>query len=115
MKIRDGFVSNSSSSSFIVNDKKELEQLKNFNVSTIKVLDLINDLELFDETIEKNFSKDGPFGFLNELLDLPDLKHEIGYLKDLESKHPGCMITSPIDRDDAYNQHVNLEVYESDL
>ena len=117
MKIRVSFVSNSSSSSFILRTQKDVEIFKNIfnNTPIFNVGELRQQLKKILEeykVLKKMFNDN--FYFLEENLNydtfnISDLLHELdGILDD-------AYITEAIDRDIAYQLGYNKEVFMGDL
>lgn len=114
MQRRNGFVSNSSSTSFIVQYKNN-NLIKFCNEHTIKlykIKDVIKHLKRFKRIQDKlmlmknDFEEDQSLmpRFVFDDLYVTD---QIFYLDELEEaikKYPNAYITSPVDRDWAYNE-----------
>lgn len=96
MKTRIGFVSNSSSSSFIV-PKSDEHEARKFGLKLIPVSDIKKTLKQFD---------DWGIGFVTEHI---GIHYDIGFLLD------GDFITEPMDRDVAYEKGIHFKVFEGDL
>ena len=115
MKIRNGFVSNSSSSSFIVTNDEELDMVKGLNVRTFKVSELIAFLDILKQSIKK-YKTIGDHYITTEDDECPSfVLHafanvmndsgiwvEYNDLIDLETSNPGCHITEEVSNND-YN------------
>lgn len=112
MKTRQGFVSNSSSTSFII-DAGEVDEIKKkYNIECYKVQDII---KTFD-AVRKSYSKNLPDFIYEEVswaaLNLP-YYHE---LIDLDKERPGCYITESYDRDHAFENGLSrYSAFETDL
>jgi hypothetical protein len=108
MKSRIGFVSNSSSSSFIVS-KSEKKAAEGYGLQLVAVKDILSILRGFKAAEAK----------LREL----DMEFIVGYsgydyftdrIEDLE-KVEDCYLSAPFDRDRAYELGINYTVFEGDL
>ena len=120
MKIRSGFVSNSSSTSFIVLAIDGEEAIKN-GLTLIKVSDIIEKFKILEDEHYKNIeimmtkNRDiiPSFFQYNFHLQLPYYRE----LMDLEKKCPGCYISEPYDRDYAYENGIDskYDAFEEDL
>lgn len=115
MKIRSGFVSNSSSSSFIVVGEDQVKLAKKHNVKLYKVASLIliyKPLEDAIEYIKLQESKD----LVPPFMETYCAETYYTRLYKLDRDHPGCYITTPFDRDWAYNEELTFSgTFESDL
>jgi len=118
MKIRNGFVSNSSSSSFIVRNDNDKEQAKKFNCTLYsvdkiceyykKIRDVLSSVDDKDDVIIPCFMKESDYDIANAVDLLTERLEELKKLK-------GCFITSAVDRDHANDLDINLELFEGDL
>lgn len=113
MKSRHGFVSNSSSTSFIVVTDGHIKlardnKIKLYKVSYLILMykPLVDAINSIDREVEANRFP----GFIF----IPDMSYDYNNLCDLEHKHPGCYITEPIDREQA-NENNFDGTYESGL
>lgn len=118
MKIRNGFVSNSSSSSFIIKNETEKAKAIAKGMDLYKVsdmLELMKDIQVKSEKIKGDMSEEKffPFFISNEFycMDIPYYEE----LLKIEKKYPGCYITSEFDRDVAYVDGIEFEVFQGDL
>ena len=123
MKIRNGFVSNSSSSSFILETREDIDEAKKHNMHIYKVSDLIEKLSPIYKIIQKlnhfnfldDFDDEVPY-FLYE--DIEYIHFNTTYydeLKKLYNLNKDVCITSPFDRDIAYDLNLKFQIFESDL
>jgi hypothetical protein len=120
MKIRQGYVSNSSSSSFIVRDDNDKKQAESIGCKLYAVNDIITYYQkIFDSLPFDNDPDDKilPY-FMKQCGQSADLysfrdqiKNEIEYL----TKFKDFWITSAVDRDYASQKNVDLELFEGDL
>jgi hypothetical protein len=111
MKVRKGFVSNSSSSSFVVSIA-DLQNMANYGIKCFKVANVITALDRLRECIN-DMVEDLPFFMWQEL----SWFHPNYYddLVNLHKRDPNCYITEDYDRDQAYNNNFNYQVFETDL
>jgi hypothetical protein len=118
MKIRNGFVSNSSSSSFIVKEK-DLHIIQKANINFVKVQDMLKDFEMLEKSITNIETK-----YINNLYDaFSDIKYSFETIHNTIIKLKGILltygtdiyITDSYDRDYAYRLGFNFEVYKGDL
>ena len=132
MKIRTDFVSNSSSSSFIICDESTKQKFKEcfpshnmFNIDIIieKLSNMLESIsekytELEDIVGEKYYS--GRV-FDNIFYDADSLKtsleEEIKELKNIKNQHENedVYITKPVNRDRAYDLNFSAEIFKGDL
>lgn len=100
MKIRQSFVSNSSSSSFIVSKEDRL-LAESKGIKCYKVESLIQAIEALEKLM--------PYFLYNQH------NCDLDSLKDLLAEMPDCYITEEVDRDWAYEQQLYFNVFEGDL
>lgn len=105
MKIRNGFVSNSSSSSFILASKEDVEFFRSRGIKVFYVKELIQTL--------KNFSSSLPY-FMAQGFWVHD---EAKRLEQLAEKYGGeyLAITEEVDRDEEFHRDRGFPVYKGDL
>ena len=117
MKKRSGFVSNSSSSSFILKNQNEIEIFRNtfgdvpiFNVGELRqhLKKILDDVE----AIKKKFNDS--FYFLEENL-ICDTFNSTEILQDLDGVSDDAYITDAVDRDEAYNRGYVGDTFRGDL
>ncbi len=118
MKTRQGFVSNSSSSSFII-DEADTKIFINYDIKFIKVSDLIEKIKVIIDKAPDNYTP--------VYLDYYTLKEsgleEYSFLdgdarsviEELKHKPLDKYITEPYDRDMAFEANFNFELFEGDL
>lgn len=113
MKRRNGFVTNSFSSSFILATTEDVNTVTKYGASAYKVSELIRLLKIPNDAI-KELQKSLSNYEYNEVLpfficqDFAYSNFEIAYYDELvesEKKFPGCYITSSIDRDFAHGMN----------
>ena len=118
MKIRNGFVSNSSSSSFIVKEE-DLHIIQKANINFVKVQDMLKDFEILEKSITNIETK-----YVNNLYDVfDDIRYNFAEIRDTIFKLKGILskygeniyITESYDRDYAYHLGFDFEVYKGDL
>ena len=119
MKKRCGFVSNSSSNSFILKNEQEVEYAKELGMELYKVSDIIAKIKPMVDVINA-FSKleydNGVIPcFMMDEYNYQSAPPYYNDLVELEEKSPGCYITSTYDRDRASEINLRFEVFESDL
>ena len=119
MKKRCGFVSNSSSNSFILRNEQEVKHAKELGMELYRVSDIIAKIKPMVDVIN-GISK---LGYDNSIIPC-FMMDEYNYqstppyyndLVELEEKSPGCYITSAYDRDCAYRQGLKFDIFEGDL
>ena len=128
MNVRTDFVSNSSSTSFIITQKnaKEFEECfpkyKKYSISTIK--NEFNKLKDFLTSFRENFEKNTEMSeyiqqslFSDTYYTIHNLIETINeeILDDMSELENNDYITEPIDRDYAYNMGWNSSIYKGDL
>ena len=105
MKIRKGFVSNSSSSSFIIQPEQLDEATKEHGLTCYKAKEIL-------ALLEKTFDEIPDFITNNYYWKEMD---EIQALKELIKKSPEAYITDVKDRDDASHQGIEYPEFKGDL
>ncbi len=111
MKIRQGFVSNSSSSSFVVHEA-DLQEMEDFRIKVYKIKDLLSVMETVKKCIDE-IESNMPFFMWQELSWFtPQYYKEI---VELHKRYPECYITEEYDRDQAYRNNWSYETFETDL
>jgi len=118
MKIRNGFVSNSSSSSFILKTSEDMALALRYNIKFYKVSDIINVLEKEYESLKlfkKNIKNDKLPSFisndLSNVLYLDMFETYIDQLKELKDYY----ITDPVDIDWASELDLPFQLFLGDL
>ena len=114
MKIRESFVSNSSSTSFIVQEKNVQELCTKHNIECFKVSDLVESIKKYKNLI-KELKSEFPY-FMVEFWEWE--YNEPDYFKkvmELYEKDPDCYITESYDRNLAWEKGINYPVFEGDL
>ena len=123
MKYRQGFVSNSSSSSFIINNKEEIKICVDNNIEYYKISDILTYLDAWYKATklikEMTFDDKVVPCFLSELMGFYDCNDSgtdyYDKLKKLCDKNPEVCLTITCDRDWIYRKNINLELFEGDL
>jgi len=110
MKQRLGFISNSSSSSFVVGPS-DLEHLALYSIKCYNVKDIIDSIAYVKNAI-KEMEEDMPVFIWQEF---SWLGRHYDDLICLEERRPGCYITEEFDRDEAYSEGFTYEIFETDL
>ena len=123
MKLRLGFVSNSSSSSFIIKNEKDEQRFKevfpnkaiiplsHIKDSFHKILHIIGNLEQYLDSTQF----EGDFQFLLRTLEKEYIKEDFDAMLEEVNKQADVKITAPVDRDIAYERGIDLPVFEGDL
>jgi len=117
MKIRNGFVSNSSSTSFIVpanmKDEAERRHLKLFKVS--ELIDRMSPLVEAAKKMSNWDDEDYPYFFIYSMCEI-DIPY-YNQLVELEGELPGAYISDSYDRDYAYENGTSerFSAFETDL
>jgi len=120
MKIRIGFVSNSSSSSFILVTEKDIQHAKTLGIKYYDINAILNDIDDKIVQIKKlSFKEDVVPTYMNEhYLYAWDIGFMIAQLENLKkslSAHKNQFITEAVDRDFAYEQGFHMHVFDTDL
>ena len=132
MKIRTDFVSNSSSSSFIVNEHNKAifeecfpgRKLIDLNDIIVKLINMNSFMTEQYESLERIVGdKYGSGQMFDDIFYSIDslktiLEENIEDLKQIQYEHDGdseIYITEPIDRDQAYMLNFNAELFKGDL
>ena len=117
MKIRSGFVSNSSSSSFIVPTHR-LKSFEDYNIKVYKVSDILESMKSISILDAFEFSYED----WNKQTSIPDFMrqpYEVSeYILVLKDLPPDTYISDAVDRDWAYTSGLDsgyLEVFQGDL
>ena len=114
MKTRSGFVSNSSSTSFLICTPKEFEVANKHNMTLIKCSNILYALLDIQETTERIMSS-LPW-FLNDRYRLyAGYSNAIEELNNILKGNPEACITLPMDRDWVSELDIELPIFESDL
>lgn len=127
MKVRDGFVSNSSSSSFILNTAEDIDLAKKYGIKFYRIKDIlsvispvvvaINDLK---KTVGDCYD-DGCvlpwFVAENLIMELPLSLCYYDMLVELFNNNPNVCVTDSFDRDRAYELGIysKLKLFKGDL
>ena len=122
MQKRYGFISNSSSSSFIIKDADEMEQAEKLNCEVYpvkniidyyqQIYDAISKISVSSENVLPEYMRASYYDNFTSIKNLlEDLKETIKRFESIKD----YSITSPVDRDYAYRLDIDLELYEGDL
>lgn len=124
MKTRRGFVSNSSSSSFVLKDDRDKGIAENFHIKSHLVTDVISIYSEINKRMNETakivrllpeFLADIDDFYYNTDRDIDEVRERLEGLRELEEKHPGCRITEPYDRDCAFTNGFAFDLYQGDL
>jgi len=116
MKERNGFVSNSSSTSFVIRTEADRAEADRAGMERYKISDIILRMmpliELGNELRNGNVTGI-PYFIMNDCW-IPESSYYEDLIK-LEEATPGCELTDPFDRDRASQLNINLESFAGDL
>jgi hypothetical protein len=118
MKIRTSFVSNSSSSSFIITQNNKDEALKH-DLTLHSITTLLDKLEevkqLQIELTEKISNLNLPEMIEDECYDLYNLTSMITEIEKINEEYPDSYITDEIDNDYIYGEQIFLPTFRNNL